>query len=187
MATLTVEDVLRVNGSRRFAVALAAASPFGSLADALLAARRIWRNEVDVPGWLEAFAANPPIGTTSPSISKWSKEEQSVARSTATHSIAQDLSEWNAKYRNKFGFVFLICATGRTAPEVLAELMRRYANRLIVELEIAAEEELKITELRLAKLFSPETAAPPTSVISQPVKTSDPRKVGQYIDEDPDL
>ncbi|VAH89628.1 unnamed protein product [Triticum turgidum subsp. durum] len=178
MATLrplTVEDVLRVNGSRRFAAALAAASPFDSLADALLAARRIWLNEVDVTGWLEAFAAHPPIGTTSSSVSKWSKEEQSAALSTATDSTAQELSEWNAKYREKFGFVFMICASGRTAPEVLAELKRRYANRPIVELEAAAEEELKISELRLTKLFSAETAAPPTSGenhISQPDKAA---------------
>lgn len=67
---LPVEDVLRVNGSRRFAAALAAASPFASLADALLAARRIWLNEVDVNGWLEAFAAHPAIGTTSSSAPK---------------------------------------------------------------------------------------------------------------------
>ncbi|RCV44501.1 hypothetical protein SETIT_9G378700v2 [Setaria italica] len=160
---LTVEDVLRVNGSRRFAAAMAAASPFTSLADALLAARRIWLNEVDVNGWLEAFAAHPAIGTTSPSVSKWSKEEQSAAISTATDSTSQELAEWNAKYREKFGFVFMICASGRTAPEVLAELKRRYVNRPIVELEAAAQEELKITELRLAKLFSSEPTVPSTT------------------------
>ncbi|CAL4914721.1 unnamed protein product [Urochloa decumbens] len=160
---LTVEDMLRVNGSRRLAAAMAAASPFSSLADALLAARRIWLNEVDVNGWLEAFAAHPAIGTTSPSVSKWSKEEQSAAISTATDSTAQELAEWNAKYREKFGFVFMICASGRTAPEVLAELKRRYVNRPIVELEAAAQEELKITELRLAKLFSSEPTVPSTT------------------------
>jgi 5-hydroxyisourate hydrolase/2-oxo-4-hydroxy-4-carboxy-5-ureidoimidazoline decarboxylase len=110
---LSAEDVLRVNGSRRFAASMATASPFASLADALLAARRIWLDEVchllafvsstsrlyysdqprtsascctdvvlatraratnrikvDVNGWLEAFAAHPAIGTTSPSVSK---------------------------------------------------------------------------------------------------------------------
>uniref|UniRef100_M8BX22 2-oxo-4-hydroxy-4-carboxy-5-ureidoimidazoline decarboxylase n=1 Tax=Aegilops tauschii TaxID=37682 RepID=M8BX22_AEGTA len=156
MATLrplTVEDVLRVNGSRpvaaalrcvvrrdraprRLPAALAATSPFDSLTNALIAARCIWLNE--------------------------------------------ELSEWNAKYREKFGFVFMICASGRTAPEVLAELKRRYANRPIVELEAAAEEELKITELRLAKLFSAETAAPPTSGenhISQPDKAADRMRI----------
>ncbi|CAL4931362.1 unnamed protein product [Urochloa decumbens] len=169
--TLTVEDVLRVNGSHRFAAAMAAASPFSSLADALLAARRIWLNEVDVNGWLEAFAAHPAIGTTSPSVSKWSKEEQSAAISTATDSTAQELAEWNAKYREKFGFVFMICASGRTAPEVLAELKRRYVNRPIVELEAAAQEELKITELRLAKLFSSEPTIPSTTTESLNVQS----------------
>lgn len=170
--SLAVEDVLRVNGSRRFAVALAAASPFASLADAHLAARRIWLDEVDVSGWLEAFAAHPPIGTTSPSVSKWCKEEQSAALSTATDLTAQELAEWNAKYRDKFGFVFMICASGRTAPEVLAELKRRYANRPIVELEAAAHEELKITKLRLANFFSSEATAPHTST-EYPTSQSD--------------
>ncbi|GJN31680.1 hypothetical protein PR202_gn00018 [Eleusine coracana subsp. coracana] len=116
LLSLSVEDVLRVNGSRRFAAAMAAASPFATLADALLAARRIWLNE--------------------------------------------ELAEWNAQYREKFGFVFMICASGRTTPEVLAELKRRYVNRPIIELEVAAHEELKITELRLAKLFSSEPMVP---------------------------
>nr|ACG39574.1 carrier/ steroid binding protein [Zea mays] len=160
---LSAEDMLRVNGSRRFAAAMAAASPFASLADALLAARRIWLDEVDVNGWLEAFAAHPAIGTTSPSVSKWSKEEQSAALSTATDSTAQELAEWNTRYREKFGFVFMICASGRTAAEVLAELKRRYTNRPIVELEAAAQEELKITELRLTKLFSLEPTVPSTT------------------------
>ncbi|TVU46774.1 hypothetical protein EJB05_06333 [Eragrostis curvula] len=190
--SLSVEDVLRVNGSRRFAAAMAAASPFATLADALLAARRIWLNEVDVNGWLEAFAAHPAIGTTSPSVPKsvhclplllplfmatllfcfqWCKEEQSAALSTVTDSTAQELAEWNARYREKFGFVFMICASGRTTPEVLAELKRRYVNRPIIEFEVAAQEELKITELRLAKLFSPEPTVPSTTTVGPTVKS----------------
>ncbi|XP_028207325.1 uric acid degradation bifunctional protein TTL-like isoform X5 [Glycine soja] len=84
----------------------------------------------------------------------WSKGEQSTALATATGSSLQELSEWNARYREKFGFVFLICAAGRSTDEILAELKRRYTNRPIVEFEIAAQEQMKITELRLAKLFS---------------------------------
>ncbi|XP_025981766.1 uric acid degradation bifunctional protein TTL-like isoform X6 [Glycine soja] len=85
---------------------------------------------------------------------RWSKGEQSTALATATGSSLQELSEWNARYREKFGFVFLICAAGRSTDEILAELKRRYTNRPIVEFEIAAQEQMKITELRLAKLFS---------------------------------
>uniref|UniRef100_J3LPE8 Uncharacterized protein n=2 Tax=Oryza brachyantha TaxID=4533 RepID=J3LPE8_ORYBR len=64
----------------------------------------------------------------------------------------------------------MICASGRTAPEVLAELKRRYENRPIVELEGAAQEELKITELRLAKLFASEAVAPPP-VVGGPIQS----------------
>ncbi|GER57365.1 5-hydroxyisourate hydrolase [Striga asiatica] len=68
----------------------------------------------------------------------------------------RELYEWNARYRSKFGFVFLIFASGRSTPEILAELKRRYQNRPIVEFQIAAQEQMKITELRVSKLFSAE-------------------------------
>ncbi|GJS00015.1 uric acid degradation bifunctional protein TTL isoform X1 [Tanacetum coccineum] len=118
-------------------------------------------NKVDVNGWLEAFAAHPQIGQNQPSYktssttsAQWSKGEQSTALATATDSTLQELYEWNSRYREKFGFVFLICASGRTTPEILSELKRRFSNRPIVEFEIAAQEQMKITELRLQKLFS---------------------------------
>ncbi|KAL6513512.1 hypothetical protein OROGR_020998 [Orobanche gracilis] len=65
-----------------------------------------------------------------------------------------ELYDWNARYLQKFGFVFLIFASGRSTPEILAQMKQRYENRPIVEFEIAAEEQMKITELRLSKLFS---------------------------------
>ncbi|KAI7736227.1 hypothetical protein M8C21_022677 [Ambrosia artemisiifolia] len=86
--------------------------------------------------------------------SMWSKGEQSTALATATDSTLQELYEWNSRYKQKFGFVFLICASGRSTPEILSELKRRFSNRPIVEFENAAEEQMKITELRLHKLFS---------------------------------
>ncbi|XP_066379141.1 uric acid degradation bifunctional protein TTL-like isoform X2 [Miscanthus floridulus] len=119
------------------------------------------------PRWRPPPPSPPSLTPSSPldasGSTRWSKEEQSAALSTATDSTAQELAEWNARYREKFGFVFMICASGRTAPEVLAELKRRYTNRPIVELEAAAQEELKITELRLAKLFSSEPTVPSTT------------------------
>ncbi|XP_010273187.1 PREDICTED: uric acid degradation bifunctional protein TTL-like, partial [Nelumbo nucifera] len=70
------------------------------------------------------------------------------------NSSLQELVEWNNRYRQKFGLVFLICASERSTPEILEELKKRYPNRPIVEFEIAAQEEMKIIELRLAKLFA---------------------------------
>ncbi|XP_061999897.1 uric acid degradation bifunctional protein TTL isoform X1 [Rosa rugosa] len=154
-------------GSSKFAKEMSKASPFSSLDEAVTAARDIWFNKVDVTGWLQAFSAHPQIGhNPSPSShstsAQWSKGEQSTAFATATSSSLQELSQWNTKYREKFGFVFLICASGKSTDGILAELKRRYPNRPIVEFEIAAEEEMKITELRLGKLFSTKEKVPST-------------------------
>ncbi|KAK6919859.1 Transthyretin/hydroxyisourate hydrolase domain [Dillenia turbinata] len=147
-------------GSTRFAKLMLAASPFPDFQHALDSAKDIWFNKVDVNGWLEAFSAHPQIGEVpsskhhNDSFAQWSKGEQSTAFATATDSTLQELAQWNVQYRQKFGFVFLIFASGRSSPEILTELKRRYSNRPIVELENAAQEQMKITELRLSKLFS---------------------------------
>ncbi|CAH9097869.1 unnamed protein product [Cuscuta epithymum] len=98
----------------------------------------------------------PSQNHKSPTSAQWSKGEQATALATATDSSLQELSEWNARYMDKFGFVFLICASGRSTSDILTELKRRYEHRPIIELEIAAGEQMKITELRLAKLFQAE-------------------------------
>ncbi|KAL5795169.1 hypothetical protein ACOSP7_003763 [Xanthoceras sorbifolium] len=163
---------------------MASASPFTCLDQAVSAARLIWFNQVDVNGWLEAFSAHPQIGKSpsshpkaDPTFAQWSKGEQSTALATATDSTLQELSNWNARYRNKFGFVFLICASGRTSAEILTELKKRYPNRPIVELEIAAQEQMKITELRLAKLFSTKAKAASTGY-------KHPADVAKKVEED---
>lgn len=161
------EEFMACCGSRRFAEEMEKACPFPSLEEAIVAARDIWFNKVNVNGWLQAFSVHPQIGHSSPSSSlstsaQWSKGEQFTALSTATSSSLQELSEWNARYKEKFGFIFLICASGRSTDEILAELKIRYLNRPIVECEIAAGEQMKITELRLAKLFSTKTKASST-------------------------
>ncbi|VFQ97320.1 unnamed protein product [Cuscuta campestris] len=153
------KDFLACCGSTRFAREMASAAPFSDCAAAVTAARDIWFNKVNINGWLEAFSAHPQIGHMpsqnhkSPTSAQWSEGEQATALATATGSSLQELNEWNARYMEKFGFVFLICASGRSTAEILAELKRRYENRPIIEFEIAAGEQMKITELRLAKLF----------------------------------
>ncbi|CAA6669688.1 unnamed protein product [Spirodela intermedia] len=143
---------------------MVAAGPFADYHHAASAARDIWFNKVDVNGWLESFAAHPEIGATSKPISKWSQEEQSAALSTATDSTFQELVEWNARYKEKFGFIFLICASGKGMQEILTELKKRYPNRPIVELENAAQEEMKIIEIRLSKLFTAKDGTTPETM-----------------------
>ncbi|KAL1802465.1 hypothetical protein ACET3Z_031112 [Daucus carota] len=161
-------EYLACCGSHKFAKQMVESGPFSSLEQAISAATHIWFNQVDVNGWLEAFGAHPQIGQSpssdhkSPTSAQWSKGEQSTAIATATDSTLQELYDWNTRYRQKFGFVFLICASGRSTPEILAELKRRYSNRPFVEFEIAAQEQMKITELRLNKLFSAAEKAPTT-------------------------
>jgi 5-hydroxyisourate hydrolase/2-oxo-4-hydroxy-4-carboxy-5-ureidoimidazoline decarboxylase len=152
--TLTEEDFLAICGSTKFAAEMAKRAPFSSLSQAVELSRDIWWNEVDISGWLDAFAAHPQIGDGKSLKGRWSKGEQSAALSTATDSTLQELVDWNQKYKEKFGFIFLICASGRSTPEVLDAIKKRFRNRPIVELEIAAGEQQKITELRLAKLFA---------------------------------
>ncbi|KAK9757712.1 hypothetical protein RND81_01G181500 [Saponaria officinalis] len=171
------KEMLACCGSTSFAKQMAVLCPFTNLNDAVGAATDIWFNKVDVCGWLEAFSAHPQIGKpnsgshTSDTFSQWSKGEQSTAMATATSTTLQELAEWNSLYKEKFGFVFLICASGRSTSEILDELKRRYSNRPIIEFEIAAKEQMKITELRLAKLFSAQSsttaAAKPTSAVAK--------------------
>nr|AKF43400.1 transthyretin-like S-allantoin synthase protein [Pelargonium nanum] len=162
------KDYLACCGSSKFAKEMASASPFETLEDALTTARHIWFNKVDVNGWLEAFEAHPQIGKSpspnhkSETSAQWSKGEQTTALATATGSSLLELSDWNAQYTQKFGFMFLVCATGMSISEILSELKKRYPNRPIIECEIAAQEQMKITELRLAKLFSTKAEAAST-------------------------
>ncbi|CAH9127179.1 unnamed protein product [Cuscuta epithymum] len=180
MSRYDEKDFLACCGSTRFAREMASAAPFSDCDAAARAARDIWFNKVDVNGWLEAFAAHPQIGRMpsqnhkSPTSAQWSKGEQATALATATDSSLQELSEWNARYMDKFGFVFLICASGRSTSDILTELKRRYEHRPIIELEIAAGEQMKITELRLAKLFQAELDG---ATVSKAPSTTDTSKL----------
>ncbi|KAI5060345.1 hypothetical protein GOP47_0024765 [Adiantum capillus-veneris] len=153
------KDFLMCCGSSKFAAEMAKSAPFSSLSQAVEASRTIWWNEVDVPGWLEAFTAHPRIGDLealkkgAPSA-HWSKVEQSVAVETANVTVMRELSEWNQKYEEKFGFRYLICASGKSSAEILANLQNRFSSRPIEELQVAAGEQQKITEIRLGKLFA---------------------------------
>jgi 2-oxo-4-hydroxy-4-carboxy-5-ureidoimidazoline decarboxylase len=107
--------------------------------------------------WHAAFAAHPKIGDVNSlkkkyaSTSTWASNEQaSVAQ--ASDDTLQELARYNQDYEAKFGYIFIVCATGKSAAEMLAILKSRIGNDPAAELKIAAAEQLKITLLRLAKL-----------------------------------
>lgn len=76
--------------------------------------------------WLEAFEGHPCIGDRHSSISTMSSREQATAAETATEQTQAGLVEWNAKYKQRFGHIFLICARGKTSEHILQELKKRY-------------------------------------------------------------
>mmetsp|Transcript_26889 Transcript_26889/g.69000 ORF Transcript_26889/g.69000 Transcript_26889/m.69000 type:complete len:318 (-) Transcript_26889:18-971(-) len=134
--------------------------------DALLAAARsVWWNEVPVTGWLEAFAAHPRIGDVEGlkrkfgAFAEMSKGEQALAADTGDDAVFQELLDWNRKYEAKFGHIFIVFATGKTAAQMLALLKARFPNPPHVELTIAATEQMKITELRIGKTWGSSPAA----------------------------
>jgi 2-oxo-4-hydroxy-4-carboxy-5-ureidoimidazoline decarboxylase len=108
--------------------------------------------------WKEAFAHHPRIGDIDSlkkkfaSTAAWAENEQSGVKQ-ANETVLHALAEGNRKYEEKFGYIFIVCATGKTAEEILSVLMLRLQNSAEVELEIAADEQNKITKLRIEKLL----------------------------------
>lgn len=102
--------------------------------------------------WLEAFAAHPKIGEKKTSV-KWSAGEQS-GMSNADEETAAAIRRLNEEYERKFGWIFIVCATGKSAEEMLQLLTVRLQNDPGAELPIATAEQLKITNLRLRKLVA---------------------------------
>lgn len=144
-------------GSQNWAQQVAAARPFESLVHLTELADRIW-GSLDPHDWLEAFHSHPKIGekkaaaATSAEAQKWSEAEQAGARNSALDTM-EALARLNRDYHQKFGFIFIICAAGKTAEEMLVDLRQRLNNGPDDELRIAASEQAKITRLRLAKLI----------------------------------
>jgi OHCU decarboxylase len=142
-------ELLRCCGSSRWASQMAAARPFPDFQAVLAAADKIWSG-VAATDWLEAFAAHPRIGETA--RSEWSAQEQAGAREAAG-AVRARLAALNRDYEARFGYIFIICASGKTAAEMLAALERRLANSLDEERRVAAEEQRKIMRLRISKLL----------------------------------
>jgi len=142
-------DFLRCCGSRVWAGAMAVGRPHPSLLALEKAADSVW-SHCSREDWLEAFSAHPAIGQRG---GAWSREEQSSAAGASAETLRQ-LEELNLRYREKFGYTFIVCATGRTANEMLDILRRRIENDAESEIRNAAHEQHLIARLRLRKLLS---------------------------------
>ena len=138
----------RCCASRRWVDAMLAARPFASDAALFDGAERSWL-ALGRTDWLEAFGGHPRIGERGSDA--WARREQAGA-SDAGDGTRAALAQGNREYEARFGHVFLICATGKSAAEMLGALRGRLSNDPATELRIAAGEQAKITRLRLEKL-----------------------------------
>jgi allantoicase len=149
-AKQALADFLRCCGSPAWAGAMAARRPHPSLLALEKAAESAW-SRCSPEDWREAFSAHPAIGQQTGGA--WSRVEQSGAAEASAETLRQ-LEELNIRYREKFGYTFIVCATGRTANEMLDMLRSRIENDAGSEIQNAAREQRLITRLRLRKLLS---------------------------------
>jgi len=152
------KELLKCCGATRWAETVERQRPYASLEELLARANDVWwaLNEND---WLEAFRSHPKIGErkaangVSAQSQQWSAQEQQGVQDAAQETI-EKLAQLNLDYEKKFGFIFIVCATGKSSDEILALLEQRLPNDASTELPIAAGEQAKIAELRLRKLIS---------------------------------
>jgi 2-oxo-4-hydroxy-4-carboxy-5-ureidoimidazoline decarboxylase len=140
-----VAAMLDCCASRRFAAAMAAGRPYPSTAAALAAVETAFTS-LTWPDVLEAMDRHPRIGTR---VSGQSATEQSGV----ADAVRGALVAGNAAYEDRFGHVFLICATGLTGDQMLAALQERLKNNEEMERTVATTELRKITLLRVAKVL----------------------------------
>ena len=149
------KEILACCGSRAWATGMASRRPVEDLATLLATSDRIWR-DLNAEDWLEAFQSHPRIGESSgPRESSarsqdWSVQEQRHA-AESDDSLKRALREANREYEQRFHRIFIICATGKPAKEILANLRHRLKNDDATELREAAEQQRQIAQIRLRK------------------------------------
>ncbi len=150
-------ELLRCCGSAMWVEKLIEGRPYVAEAELYNASDRIWQS-LKTEDWLEAFSHHPKIGdleslkTKFASTSDWASGEQGGV-ALASERVIEELAAGNTAYEEKFGYIFIVCATGKTAGEMLALLQERLHNSPDVEIVRAMEEQNKITRLRLEKLL----------------------------------
>lgn len=158
-----IEELTRCCGSSAWVKGMLEFIPADDMVELLEDAESVWYQCTE-KDWKEAFAHHPKIGdkgslrkkfasTASPIAIGWAEGEQSGVN-TASEQVIEALAKGNQAYEDKFGYIFIVCATGKSAEEMLALLQLRLGNTPEEEIEIAAEEQNKITKLRIEKLLA---------------------------------
>lgn len=152
------ENLYRCCGASMWVNQLLHHFPFQNGEQLTEVATEIWYRQCTANDWLEAFTQHPKIGDVQSLKEKfkttqnWASHEQSGVQE-ATDDVINQLAEGNKVYEEKFGFIFIVCATGKTAFQMLRLLQSRLQNSYEDELRIAMNEQHKITILRLQKLL----------------------------------
>jgi len=148
-------EILACCGSNAWAAAMGAKRPILDEDTLLAASNEIWRGLPEAD-WLEAFRSHPRIGESQAEkpvgaqSSAWSEYEQQKA-ANADEAVKMALKWGNREYEQKFGRIFIVCATGKFASEILEILRRRLHNDDATELRQSAEEQRQIMQIRLKK------------------------------------
>jgi 2-oxo-4-hydroxy-4-carboxy-5-ureidoimidazoline decarboxylase len=143
----------RCCGSSRWVDRMLACRPFGSRERLLASAREEWF-ALGQDDWREAFSHHPKIGDreslqTRFAATRHLSEREQAGVASASDDVLDQLAHANRQYEERFGYIFIVCATGKRADEMLAQLLARLQNDPASEIRIAAEEQAKITALRL--------------------------------------
>ena len=151
-------ELLKCCGSTRWAANVVARRPFAGEEELKRAADEVWWG-LGREDWLEAFRSHPKIGErkaaaeVSEESRRWSEKEQ-AGTGLAPAGTLDALAAANREYEDRFGYIFIVCATGKSAEEMLAVLRSRLGNDPEDELRVAAEEQRRITRLRIEKLLN---------------------------------
>ena len=145
-------------GSATWVAKMVSARPFRDEDHLFGEAHQAWSECSEADG-LEAFTHHPKIGGMEELAKKfadtsaWASGEQASVRQASTE-VLEALAQGNTDYENKFGYIFIVCATGKSAQEMLDLLQQRLPNPPEVEIRIAMAEQMKITIIRLKKLLN---------------------------------
>jgi 2-oxo-4-hydroxy-4-carboxy-5-ureidoimidazoline decarboxylase len=157
-AAARAEALATCCGSSAWVATLNQKFPFNSTSTLYEDADRVWHN-LTKADWREAFTHHPKIGDVNAlrekfaSTATWAASEQGAVRQAEPETL-EALAAGNDAYEQKFGYIFIVCATGKSAAEMLALLQARLPNAPAQEIHIAMAEQAKITRLRLEKLLA---------------------------------